>query len=145
MGGTRASSADGPACTPPQQNSTNASLADRRACHGCAHVCTSHVATGTPSQVHYLGDPHRGSVWEEAIINCPRHIQLLCMSATVQNPDDLGGWISKVRTRIPCERFPSGLLVCGTPCFHLECQALCVQGLPGCHPPGSKLLLKLSP
>eukprot|EP00200_Dunaliella_tertiolecta_P005053 CAMPEP_0202359206 /NCGR_PEP_ID=MMETSP1126-20121109/12588_1 /ASSEMBLY_ACC=CAM_ASM_000457 /TAXON_ID=3047 /ORGANISM="Dunaliella tertiolecta, Strain CCMP1320" /LENGTH=1135 /DNA_ID=CAMNT_0048952565 /DNA_START=212 /DNA_END=3620 /DNA_ORIENTATION=- len=46
-------------------------------------------------EVHYLGDPHRGSVWEEAIINCPRHIQLLCMSATVQNPDDLGGWISK--------------------------------------------------
>ncbi len=48
-------------------------------------------------QVHYLGDPHRGSVWEEAIINCPRHIQLLCMSATVKNPDDLGGWIAKVR------------------------------------------------
>jgi len=54
----------------------------------------------THTQVHYLGDPHRGSVWEEAIINCPRHIQLLCMSATVQNPDDLGGWISKVRARM---------------------------------------------
>ena len=39
----------------------------------------------------------RGSVWEEAIINCPRHIQLLCMSATVENPQDLGGWISQVR------------------------------------------------
>lgn len=47
-------------------------------------------------EVHYLGDPDRGSVWEEAIINCPRHIQMLCMSATVKNPDDLGGWISKV-------------------------------------------------
>ena len=35
-------------------------------------------------------------MWEEVIINCPRHIQLLCMSATVKNPDDLGGWISKV-------------------------------------------------
>eukprot|EP00798_Chlamydomonas_sp_ICE-L_P018418 gene18418-24892_t len=46
-------------------------------------------------EVHYLGDPHRGSVWEEVIINCPRHIQLLCMSATVRNPDDLGNWISK--------------------------------------------------
>ena len=46
--------------------------------------------------MHYLGDPSRGSVWEEVIINCPRHIQLLCMSATVKNPDDLGGWISKV-------------------------------------------------
>lgn len=48
------------------------------------------------AQVHYLGDPWRGSVWEEAIINCPRHIQILGMSATVKNPGDLGGWISRV-------------------------------------------------
>lgn len=47
-------------------------------------------------QVHYLGDPSRGSVWEEVIINCPRHIKLLAMSATVKNPDDLGGWIGQV-------------------------------------------------
>jgi superfamily II RNA helicase len=47
-------------------------------------------------QVHYLGDPWRGSVWEEVIINCPRHIQMLAMSATVKNPEDLGGWISQV-------------------------------------------------
>jgi superfamily II RNA helicase len=47
-------------------------------------------------EVHYLGDPGRGSVWEEVIINCPKHIQLLAMSATVKNPDDLGDWISKV-------------------------------------------------
>ncbi|GLI69984.1 hypothetical protein VaNZ11_014636 [Volvox africanus] len=52
-------------------------------------------------EVHYLGDPHRGSVWEEVIINCPRHIQLLCMSATVQNPQDLGDWIAK--EHMPCE------------------------------------------
>lgn len=45
-------------------------------------------------EVHYLGDPSRGSVWEEVVINCPRHIQLLAMSATVKNPDDLGGWIA---------------------------------------------------
>ncbi len=49
------------------------------------------------SQVHYLGDPDRGSVWEETIINCPPHVQLMAMSATVANPDDLGGWISQVR------------------------------------------------
>jgi hypothetical protein len=47
-------------------------------------------------EVHYLGDPNRGSVWEEVIINCPKHIQLLAMSATVRNPEDLGDWISKV-------------------------------------------------
>ena len=48
-------------------------------------------------EVHYLGDPSRGSVWEEVIINCPPHIQLLSMSATIANADDLGAWIKKVR------------------------------------------------
>lgn len=47
-------------------------------------------------QVHYLGNAGRGTVWEEIIINCPSHIQLLGMSATVANPDDLGSWITKV-------------------------------------------------
>lgn len=47
-------------------------------------------------EVHYLGDPGRGSVWEEVIISCPVSVPLLCMSATVRNPDDLGGWIQKV-------------------------------------------------
>ncbi|KAL4443480.1 hypothetical protein ABPG75_011217 [Micractinium tetrahymenae] len=52
-------------------------------------------------EVHYLGDPGRGSVWEEVIINLPPHIQLLSMSATVRNPEDLGGWISQVHSE--CE------------------------------------------
>ncbi|KAL0028996.1 hypothetical protein WJX77_010606 [Trebouxia sp. C0004] len=47
-------------------------------------------------EVHYLGNTGRGTVWEEIIINCPAHIQLLSMSATVANPDDLGFWITKV-------------------------------------------------
>jgi superfamily II RNA helicase len=51
------------------------------------------------TQVHYLGDPGRGSVWEETIINCPPHIRLLAMSATIANAHDLGGWISQARQR----------------------------------------------
>ena len=47
-------------------------------------------------EVHYLGDPSRGSVWEEVIINCSKHIQLCAMSATVANADALGGWIDEV-------------------------------------------------
>lgn len=54
------------------------------------------VALVVLDEVHYLGDKSRGSVWEEVIINTPPHVQLLCMSATVRNPDDLGGWISQV-------------------------------------------------
>ena len=52
-------------------------------------------------EVHYLGDPSRGSVWEEVIINCPKHIQLCAMSATVANADALGGWIDEVLSRSP--------------------------------------------
>ena len=47
-------------------------------------------------QVHYLGSPGRGTVWEEVIIHCPTTIQMLAMSATVANPEDLGAWIRKV-------------------------------------------------
>lgn len=47
-------------------------------------------------EVHYLGDPGRGSVWEEVIIALPPDIQILAMSATIRNPEDLGGWISEV-------------------------------------------------
>ncbi len=56
-------------------------------------------------QVHYLGNEGRGTVWEEIIINCPAHIQLLSMSATVANPDDLGFWITKVDFSRPFNPF----------------------------------------
>ena len=35
-------------------------------------------------------------MWEEVIIHCPTTIQMLAMSATVANPEDLGAWIRKV-------------------------------------------------
>jgi len=47
-------------------------------------------------ECHYLGDPGRGSAWEECIINLPSNILILAMSATVRNPLDLSGWISAV-------------------------------------------------
>lgn len=47
-------------------------------------------------QVHYLSDSERGTVWEETIIYCPKNIQILALSATVGNPADLQGWISRV-------------------------------------------------
>ena len=47
-------------------------------------------------ECHYLGDPGRGSVWEESIINLPPDVLILAMSATVRNPKDISGWISNV-------------------------------------------------
>ena len=68
-------------------------------------------------EVHYLGDPSRGSVWEEVIINCPKHIQLCAMSATVANADSLGGWINEVGCAVLC----ASELSCqtGSSCLHL--------------------------
>ncbi len=50
-------------------------------------------------EVHYLQDTYRGPVWEEVIIHLPRHIQLVCLSATVSNADELAAWMQTVRGR----------------------------------------------
>jgi ATP-dependent RNA helicase HelY len=50
-------------------------------------------------EIHYLADPDRGTTWEESIILCPDHIQLICLSATVTNADEIAGWIG--RTHVP--------------------------------------------
>ncbi|XP_042049039.1 DExH-box ATP-dependent RNA helicase DExH15 chloroplastic-like [Salvia splendens] len=47
-------------------------------------------------EVHYLSDISRGTVWEEIVIYCPKQVQLICLSATVANPDELAGWIGQI-------------------------------------------------
>lgn len=47
-------------------------------------------------EVHYLSDISRGTVWEETIIYCPKEVQLICLSATISNPEELAGWIAQV-------------------------------------------------
>ena len=51
-------------------------------------------------EVHYLQDNFRGPVWEEVIIHLPSHIQLVALSATVSNAEELAAWISDVHG--PC-------------------------------------------
>ncbi|MGB5755922.1 MAG: DEAD/DEAH box helicase [Acidimicrobiales bacterium] len=48
-------------------------------------------------EVHYLQDAYRGPVWEEVIIHLRRSVQLVCLSATVSNADELARWIETVR------------------------------------------------
>ncbi|MEX2314915.1 MAG: helicase-related protein, partial [Thermomicrobiales bacterium] len=40
------------------------------------------------------------TTWEEAIILCPEHIQLVCLSATVSNADEIAAWISRTHRPI---------------------------------------------
>jgi ATP-dependent RNA helicase HelY len=50
-------------------------------------------------EVHYLQDAYRGPVWEEVIIQLDPEVQLVCLSATVSNADEVSEWLSTVRGR----------------------------------------------
>ncbi len=50
-------------------------------------------------EIHYLDDPERGTVWEEAIMFTPTHINLLALSATAPNVEQLASWIRDVHQR----------------------------------------------
>lgn len=56
------------------------------------------VETIILDECHYISDRGRGTVWEESIIYCPPSIQLVALSATIGNPQELTDWINKVRT-----------------------------------------------
>lgn len=48
-------------------------------------------------EVHYLQDPSRGAVWEEVIIHLPAEIDIVALSATVSNAEEVAAWIRTVR------------------------------------------------
>jgi superfamily II RNA helicase len=48
-------------------------------------------------EVHYINDLERGTVWEESIIFAPKAMQLVCLSATMPNVQELADWIAEVR------------------------------------------------
>lgn len=48
-------------------------------------------------EAHYLADPDRGHVWEEAIILSPPRVRLLLLSATIGNAAEFAAWMEEVR------------------------------------------------
>ncbi|MBX9695365.1 MAG: DEAD/DEAH box helicase, partial [Cyanobacteria bacterium] len=53
------------------------------------------VAYVVLDECHYMNDAERGTVWEESIIYAPIDIQLVALSATVANADQLTTWIDE--------------------------------------------------
>ncbi|MCC5635849.1 RNA helicase [Nostoc sp. CHAB 5844] len=47
-------------------------------------------------ECHYMNDRQRGTVWEESIIYCPHEVQLVALSATVANSEQLTDWLNHV-------------------------------------------------
>ena len=50
-------------------------------------------------EVHYMNDEQRGTVWEESIIYCPVNVQIIALSATVANAQELTDWINTVHSK----------------------------------------------
>jgi len=48
-------------------------------------------------EVHYIDDFPRGAVWEEIIIQAPRHIKFIGLSATISNFQEVAEWMSLQR------------------------------------------------
>jgi ATP-dependent RNA helicase HelY len=52
-------------------------------------------------EAHFLGDRDRGVVWEEIMIYLPVRINLLLLSATIGNGDEIAAWLTAIRGK-PC-------------------------------------------
>ena len=50
-------------------------------------------------EFHYINDPYRGSVWEKCITNIPKHIQMVFLSATFDNPHAFVNWVGPLKER----------------------------------------------
>jgi len=46
-------------------------------------------------EVHYINDAERGQTWEKTILMLPRHIQMVMLSATIDNPEGFANWCEK--------------------------------------------------
>ncbi len=43
-------------------------------------------------EVHYINDADRGQTWEKTILMLPKHIQMVMLSATIDNPQGFASW-----------------------------------------------------
>ena len=46
-------------------------------------------------EVHYINDAERGQVWEKTILMLPPHIQMVMLSATIDNPAGFAQWCER--------------------------------------------------
>ena len=46
-------------------------------------------------EVHYINDADRGETWEKTILMLPPHIQMVMLSATIDNPTGFAKWCEK--------------------------------------------------
>ena len=47
-------------------------------------------------EFHYLKDPDRGTVWEESVVQTPKHMHQMMLSATASNAKEMAKWLSSI-------------------------------------------------
>ena len=50
-------------------------------------------------EIHYINDDDRGHVWEESIMMLPKQVQILGLSATMNNPQKFCSWIENIKEK----------------------------------------------
>lgn len=50
-------------------------------------------------EVHYINDTNRGKVWEECLVMLPKDINLVLLSATIDQPERFANWLGESKQR----------------------------------------------
>jgi superfamily II RNA helicase len=50
-------------------------------------------------EVHYINDRDRGKVWEECLTLLDSSVNLVLLSATIENPSKFAGWLGKIKNK----------------------------------------------
>ncbi len=66
------------------------------------------VRTVIFDELQYLGDIDRGGIWEQSIIFTPKDIQILSLSATIENNEEINNWIASTKGRKGIATTPQG-------------------------------------
>jgi len=66
----------------------------------------NHLACVVFDEVHYIDDAERGTVWEQAMILLPNHVQFIMLSATIGEKEKFAGWIERIKEK--------KVVICGT-------------------------------
>lgn len=60
-------------------------------------------------ECHYINDKHRGQVWEQSIMMLPPQVQMIMLSATIDNPTRFAHWCESVK-----ESNRKSVVICST-------------------------------
>ena len=64
-------------------------------------------------EFHYINDAHRGHVWEQSILMLPQHVQMVMLSATLDDPAKSARWI-EARNEANNELSDKQVVICST-------------------------------